>query len=87
MATSGGEKYGDAIEPIAIVGMACRFPGDVSTPGQFWDMLEHQRSGHCDVPEDRFKGDVWRHPDFDRRGAVSERTMDQRVTRAEHLCL
>ncbi|MGW7533259.1 SDR family NAD(P)-dependent oxidoreductase [Amycolatopsis sp. NPDC054798] len=32
-------------EPIAIVAMACRFPGGVSTPGQLWELV---RSG-CDA--------------------------------------
>jgi acyl transferase domain-containing protein len=63
-------NYGDAIEPIAIVGISCRFPGQVSSPDQFWDMLVHGRSGHCEVPTDRFHADTWRHPDHDRKGAV-----------------
>jgi acyl transferase domain-containing protein len=29
---------------IAIVGLACRYPGDVSTPTEFWDLLEKGRS-------------------------------------------
>lgn len=69
---SNDGKYGDAIEPIAIVGIACRFPGHVSSPRQFWDMLAHGRSGHCDVPADRFIAGVWQHPDHDRKGGVSE---------------
>ena len=80
---SGRENYGDAIEPMAIVGMACRFPGDVSTPGEFWDLLEQQRSGHCEVPPDRFKGDTWQHPDFDRRGGVSGLNSVETATQTE----
>ncbi|KAL5344841.1 hypothetical protein ACLOAV_010238 [Pseudogymnoascus australis] len=63
-------NYGDYIEPIAIIGMACRFSGKVSSPVEFWDMLFNKRSGHCKVPSGRFDADAWQHPDHERRGAV-----------------
>ncbi|KJK33098.1 hypothetical protein UK23_47585, partial [Lentzea aerocolonigenes] len=42
-----------ADEPIAIVGMACRFPGDVNTPEQLWQLLIDGRDGMGAFPVDR----------------------------------
>ncbi|KAI1167621.1 hypothetical protein F5B18DRAFT_673595 [Nemania serpens] len=41
-------------EPIAIVGMACRFPGKSDTPADFWEMLVQERSGYSEPPSSRF---------------------------------
>ncbi|KAI1203321.1 hypothetical protein F5X97DRAFT_330342 [Nemania serpens] len=41
-------------EPIAIVGMACRFPGQSDTPVDFWEMLVQERSGFSEPPSSRF---------------------------------
>ncbi|KAI0513082.1 hypothetical protein F5B22DRAFT_657489 [Xylaria bambusicola] len=41
-------------EPIAIVGMACRFPGQLDTPAEFWEMLVQERSGYSEPPPSRF---------------------------------
>ncbi|WP_411757841.1 SDR family NAD(P)-dependent oxidoreductase [Streptomyces venezuelae] len=40
-------------EPIAIVGMACRFPGDVRTPEELWQLLESGTEALSDLPGDR----------------------------------
>ncbi|MEO3768214.1 SDR family NAD(P)-dependent oxidoreductase [Streptomyces sp. B5E4] len=40
-------------EPIAIVGMACRFPGGVASPEDLWQMLAEGRTGIGEFPEDR----------------------------------
>jgi acyl transferase domain-containing protein/acyl carrier protein len=42
-----------ADEPIAIVGMACRFPGGVSSPQELWELLAAGRDGISTFPEDR----------------------------------
>ncbi|MEV0643007.1 SDR family NAD(P)-dependent oxidoreductase [Streptomyces sp. NPDC050619] len=40
-------------EPLAIIGMACRFPGDVSTPEEFWELMLAGRDGTGPFPDDR----------------------------------
>ncbi|MFF4017277.1 SDR family NAD(P)-dependent oxidoreductase [Streptomyces sp. NPDC001843] len=40
-------------EPIAIVGMACRFPGGVGSPEDLWAMLDAGRDGMSPFPRDR----------------------------------
>ncbi|MET7300540.1 SDR family NAD(P)-dependent oxidoreductase [Embleya sp. NPDC005575] len=40
-------------EPIAIVGMACRFPGGVVTPDGLWELVVEGRDAVGDFPTDR----------------------------------
>ncbi|MEM9444831.1 MAG: SDR family NAD(P)-dependent oxidoreductase [Verrucomicrobiota bacterium] len=41
-------------EPIAIVSMACRFPGSVADPEGLWELLENGRDAITQVPSDRW---------------------------------
>jgi acyl transferase domain-containing protein/NAD(P)-dependent dehydrogenase (short-subunit alcohol dehydrogenase family)/acyl carrier protein len=50
-------------EPIAIVGMACRFPGGASSPDRFWDMLINGIDAIREVPQDRWNLEKYFHPD------------------------
>ena len=40
-------------EPIAIVGMSCRLPREVDSPGDFWRLLSEGREGIGPMPDDR----------------------------------
>ncbi|MBL1083714.1 amino acid adenylation domain-containing protein [Streptomyces actinomycinicus] len=50
-------------EPIAIIGMACRLPGDANTPEEYWELLERGGDGIVEVPKDRWDAEALYNPD------------------------
>lgn len=55
---------------IAIVGLACRFPGEAKSPKAFYQMLVQGRDAWSKVPKSRYDVDAYRHPSRERRGTM-----------------
>ncbi len=60
-------------EPLAIVGIGCRFPGGGNGPRQFWDLLANGIDAITEVPADRWDADLIYHPDSNRAGKTYSR--------------
>jgi hypothetical protein len=41
-------------EPIAIIGIGCRFPGGANSPEEFWTLLRSGIDAITEVPQDRW---------------------------------
>ena len=47
-------ERGSMDEPIAVIGLGCRFPGDIHGPEALWQFLSEGRSAVGEVPPDRW---------------------------------
>ncbi len=56
-------KNRSILEPIAIVGIGCRFPGNCNSPSSFWEMLRNSQDAICEVPKDRWDIEDFYDPD------------------------
>ena len=59
------------MEPIAIVGIGCRFPGGVSSPASFWQLLLNNIDAITEIPSSRFPVDDF----YDARPATPAKIM------------
>ncbi|MDN5202950.1 SDR family NAD(P)-dependent oxidoreductase [Fulvivirgaceae bacterium BMA10] len=67
------KKISSGKEPIAIVGIGCRFPGDINGPYEFWNALTNGVDAITDVPKDRWDVDAFYDPNPDKAGKIKSR--------------
>lgn len=53
----------DIAEPVAVVGIGCRFPGNVTGPDSFWQLLVDGVDAIAEVPPDRWDAEAFYDPD------------------------
>lgn len=51
-------------EPIAVIGMGCRFPGGANSPEEFWRLLCSGYDAIVDMPLERWNADAFAAPDI-----------------------
>ena len=49
-------------EPIAVVGLGCRFPGGANTPEAYWELLQQGRDAVTEIPASRWDVDRFYDP-------------------------
>ncbi|MFS0896207.1 type I polyketide synthase [Mycolicibacterium litorale] len=61
------------VEPIAVVGIGCRFPGGVAGPESLWQLLANGVDAITEVPADRWDVDAYYDPDPGAPGRMTTR--------------
>ncbi|KAI4212601.1 MAG: hypothetical protein LQ351_004673 [Letrouitia transgressa] len=59
----------EGLEPVAIIGMGCRWPGDSESPSELWDFLQARKDAYSKFPKERINADAFYHPNGDRPGS------------------
>src|SRR6201999_4192486 len=60
-------------EPLAVVGMSCRFPGGAHGPERCWELLRAGTDAIVEVPPDRWDVNAYYDPDPAIPGKMSTR--------------
>ncbi len=67
------EKKPEGPEPLAIIGMSCRFPGGANSPEAFWQLLKHGVDAITEVPRERWDVAAYYDPDPETPNKMSTR--------------
>jgi len=58
----GPAKAACPSEPIAVIGLGCRYPGGVQDPASFWRLLAEGLDAITEVPPERWDVEAWYDP-------------------------
>ena len=61
-----------SVMPIAVIGMACRFPGEGDNVDGFWTMIREGRDAWSEFPKTRMNAEAFSHPYAARTGSVGQ---------------
>jgi len=67
------EAERERTEPIAVIGVGCRFPGGADTPERYWDLLASGVDAMTEVPKDRWDLAAYYDPNPDAPGKMYAR--------------
>jgi acyl transferase domain-containing protein/SAM-dependent methyltransferase len=60
-------------EPLAIIGMGCRFPGGVRNAESYWELLRNGVDAITEIPADRWDANAYYDPAVDAPGKMATR--------------
>jgi acyl transferase domain-containing protein/thioesterase domain-containing protein/acyl carrier protein len=66
-------RHNSEKQPIAIIGIGCRFPGGANSPQAFWKLLRDGTDAITEVPADRWNVDTFYNPDTAKPGKIRTR--------------
>lgn len=58
------------IEPIAVIGIGCRFPGGADTPDKFWELLKNGVNALTEIPKERMNVEDFYSEDQEEEGKM-----------------
>ncbi|KAL8941461.1 MAG: hypothetical protein Q9211_001817 [Gyalolechia sp. 1 TL-2023] len=63
----------DLIPPVAVIGLAGRFPGEATDARSLWNLCCEGQSAWSEIPKQRFSAEAYRHPNPSKIGCFNSK--------------